>query len=467
MEQSTPERVTVADLMAIPFFEGESPEATEWIASQMHVRRYEAGDTFVQEGEAATEFQIILEGEIHFRRSGAFDGLFVVTAGQAIGILPFSRMKQWLGRGWAVKPVRIACMDAGHLRELIYRAPLLAQRLVSAMMDRNREMTRMEERSNRLLALGKLSAGLAHELNNPASAAVRSSARLREVLNERRKYAVAMRSDVIPGAAREIVSDLTQRIEECTTTPGAIDVLERESLESDLADWLEDHGVPAALASELVDSGITAEQLQPLATLLPSSTLTIGLRLLVTDHQILCLSRELEEAARRISDLVQAVKSYSYMDQSPVDEIDVGQGIDITLRMFQHQLKHGVQVSRQFAKDLPKIRANGSALNQIWTNLIDNALDAMQELPTDQPKRLSIETRAEPEGILVEITDNGPGMPPEVQNRIFEPFYTTKPVGEGTGLGLDIVQRIVRTHKGSIRVESIPGRTVFQVRLPL
>ncbi len=145
------------------------------------------------------------------------------------------------------------------------------------------------------------------------------------------------------------------------------------------------------------------------------------------------------------------------MDQSPVAEVDIGQGIDVTLRMFQHQLKHGVRVERQFDRNLPRIRANGSALNQIWTNLIDNALASMESLPPDTPKVLSIKTCAEPDGVLVEIADTGPGIPAEVQNRMFEPFFTTKPVGEGTGLGLDIVQRIVRSHKGSIRVESVPG----------
>ena len=201
--------------------------------------------------------------------------------------------------------------------------------------------------------------------------------------------------------------------------------------------------------------------------LVPSDTLELGLRILVADHELLCLTREVEEASRRISDLVQAIKSYSYMDQSPVAEVDVEQGIDITLRMFQHQLKHGVEVSRQFAPNLPRIRANGSALNQIWTNLIDNALDAMASLPAGQPRMLAVKTCSEPDGILVEIADNGPGIPADLTTRIFEPFFTTKPVGEGTGLGLDIVHRIVRSHKGSIRVDSRPGHTVFQVRLPL
>jgi signal transduction histidine kinase len=191
-----------------------------------------------------------------------------------------------------------------------------------------------------------------------------------------------------------------------------------------------------------------------------------GLRILAYDHQILCLTREIEEASRRISDLVQAVKSYSYMDQTPLSEVDVENGIDVTLRMFQHQLKHGIEVRRQFAKDIPKIPANGGELNQIWTNLIDNAIGAMKSQSNGE-KILTVRTALEPEGVLVEFTDNGPGIPAEIRGRIFEPFFTTKPVGEGTGLGLDIVQRIVRQHQGTIRVESQPGRTAFQVRLPL
>jgi len=153
------------------------------------------------------------------------------------------------------------------------------------------------------------------------------------------------------------------------------------------------------------------------------------------------------------------------MDQTPLSEVDVEQGIDVTLRMFQHQLKHGIQVEREFDGHLPKVPANGSELNQIWTNLIDNAIDAVATLPTGE-RVLKIRTAAEPEFVLVEVVDNGPGVPPEIQGKIFDPFFTTKPVGEGTGLVLDIVQRIIRAHQGLIRLESRPGRTAFQVRLP-
>ena len=466
MLETNAQQATADELMHLPLFADESPEAIEWIARQMTVRSIEAGDVITREGEPITEFQVILEGEIHFRRDADPSAAMVASAGQPIGVLPFSRLKTSIGRVWAVRFTRLAAMDASHLRELVYRAPILAQRLVSQMTDRTREATRVAERSNRLLALGKLAAGLAHELNNPASAAVRSSARLREVINERRAIALALRGQETPEGALHVMTDLSQGIAECASTPGARDELERADLESDLSDWLETVGVPGELASELVDAGITSARIAPLVPLVTTEALTLGLRILVADHQILCLTRELEESSRRISDLVQSIKSYSYMDQSPVAEVAVEEGIDVTLRMFQHQLKHGVQVSREFAKDPPRIRANGSALNQIWTNLIDNALDAMESLVPGQPKRLLVRTCVEPDGILVEIGDNGPGIPPEVQSRIFDPFFTTKPIGEGTGLGLDIVQRIVRNHKGSIRVESKPGRTVFQVRLP-
>jgi signal transduction histidine kinase len=466
MPEISSEKVTAEDLLALPLFEGESMEAVQWIASNMEMRRYNSGDVIVREGEPAREFVVILEGEIHFRRTGS-DATLVAPQGHPTGMLPFSRAKVWRGRGWAARPLKVAVMDSSLLRELVYRAPVLAQRLVAEMTDRTRETTRMEESSNRLLALGKLAAGLAHELNNPASAAVRSSARLRNVLNQRRKCVLALRGEALPEGARQIMSEIGDTLSECSETPGSMDALERADLESDVADWLESAGAPGELASPLVDARVGIERLRPLVSLVPKHVLTLALQVLVADHEILCLTRELEEASRRISDIVQAVKSYSYMDQSPVAEVDVERGIDVTLRMFQHRLKQGVQVQRQFAGDLPKIRADGSALNQVWTNLIDNALHAIEAKPAGEVKELTIRTCAEPNGILVEIGDNGGGIPEDVRSRIFDPFFTTKAVGEGTGLGLDIVQRIVRGHRGSIRVESAPGRTVFQVRLPV
>jgi signal transduction histidine kinase len=466
MPEVISEKVAAEELLKLPLLDGESREAVEWIADHMEVRRFAAGETIIQEGDSAREFIIVLEGSVLFRRVGV-DEVYEALPGQATGILPFSRMKTWAGRGWAPEDLRIGVMDVSHHREMVYRAPVLAQRLVSQMTDRAREFTRMEEGNNRLLALGRLAAGLAHELNNPASAAVRSSVRLRDVLNEKRKWALALRGAVIPQKAAAIITELSEFIGECAPAHGSLDTIERSDRESDMADWLDASGLPCELASGLVDADITVDRLRPLANLASGDVFAMGLRILVADHEIICLTRELEEASRRMSDLVQAVKSYSYMDQSPIAEVDIEQGIDVTLRMFQHQLKQSIQLTRRFSGNLPRIHANGSALNQIWTNLIDNAICALESLPNGEPKTLSIRTCRESGAVLVEVADNGPGIPPEVKNRIFEPFFTTKPVGVGTGLGLDIVQRIVRNHKGSIRVDSAPGRTVFQVRLPL
>jgi signal transduction histidine kinase len=284
-------------------------------------------------------------------------------------------------------------------------------------------------------------------------------------LVERRKVAIKMRTEVIPPEAHAVMTDLGQAIAECENPLSSLDELERADMETDFSDWLESHGAKGALASDLLSAGITSQQLEPLTKTIHGDQFTRGLQLLIADHQILCLSREIEDSVRRISELIQAVKSYSYMDQSPYAEVDVESGIDVTLRMFQYQLKHGVEVKKDFAANLPRIQANGSELNQVWTNMIDNAIHSMRS--NGGPRILQIRTALEPSGVMVEIGDNGPGIPPEIQGKIFDPFFTTKKVGEGTGLGLDIVQRIVRKHKGTIRVESAPGRTVFQVRFPL
>ena len=456
----------VEELLRLAIFDGESREAVEWMASQMEVRRYESGQEIFHEGGESNEFVIILEGEMHLRPTG-YDSILIAPAGQATGMLPFSRMKTWGANGWAAQPTRIAAMPSSHHRELIYRAPVLAQRLVNEMTDRARMFTRMEEGSNRLLALGKLAAGLAHELNNPASAAVRSSARMRELLAERRRHVLFMRTQSLSPRAVEIMNEISDSLTGCDSTPGDMSALDRSDREADLAEWLESHGVTGELAAGLVDARLGIDRISPLVPLVSSEILTHGLHVLAADYEVHCLIRELEEASRRISDLVQAVKSYSYMDQSPIAQVDIEKGIDVTLRMFQHQLKQGIEVKRDFASNLPRVRANGSELNQVWTNLIDNSLDALESVPKDQPRILTVCAHTEHGGIVVEIGDNGPGIPPDVQNRIFEPFFTTKDVGEGTGLGLDIVQRIVRKHKGSIRVDSKPGRTVFQVRLPV
>jgi signal transduction histidine kinase len=459
--------LTAEELSQIPLFADDDRAALEWLATHFQIVCYESGEVIFQEGSPAKDFIVVLEGEMHFRRPyDPYAPVFIRSAGHPTGVLPFSRIKTFGGRGSAVGRTRIAIMPASELRELVYRAPNLAQKLVGEMTDRTREMARTEERSAKMLALGKLSAGLAHELNNPASAALRSASMLREALNSRRIEAIAMRGHVLAPEAQVLIAKLSDSISDCGDGTEKFDALQRSDLESELSDWLRERDFPEDLAGDLVDAGIHGRDLQPLTKLLTHEDCIHGMWLLVYDHRILCLTREIEEASRRISDLVQAVKSYSYMDKTPISEVDVERGIDVTLRMFQHQLKHGFEVKRQFAGNLPKIPANGSELNQIWTNLIDNAISAMNS-HSNGDKILTVRTVLEPDDVLVEFIDNGPGIPQEIRGKIFEPFFTTKPVGEGTGLGLDIVQRIVRTHQGNIHLDSRPGYTSFKIRLPL
>jgi len=246
--------------------------------------------------------------------------------------------------------------------------------------------------------------------------------------------------------------------------PEPIDSLERSDREEALAQWLESRGVENAwdCALALVGAGLDSAALTPLAEALPPEAFRAAAMRIAASSALLRLVAEIENSATRVSELVRAIKEYSYMDQGPEQEIDIHQGLENTLLMLKHQLKHGVNVVRDYDRALPKIHARGSELNQVWTNLIDNAIDAM-----NGNGELRIRTSRELDYLLVEIRDNGAGIPPEIQSRIFEPFFTTKGIGEGTGLGLEMVYRIIRNHHGEITVASKPGDTRFEVRLPL
>ncbi|BDC47813.1 sensor histidine kinase [Bryobacterales bacterium F-183] len=462
-------RPTAEELASLPIMEGEDPAAIAWLAERFQIHCFETGDIIAEMNSAADELWLVLDGEVHFRvPEDPYAALFIRTKGQATGKLPFSRIKNVLARGTAVQPTRLAAMPDSELRELVYRAPLFAERLVQEMIDRTRDFARLGERSSKLQALGKMAAGLAHEINNPASAAVRSAALLREALDIRRTIGIELRSQPLDPQTGRDITDLADRIAGCDPPP-EMDALDRADLESDFGDWLDQYGSTSEYAGDLIDAGITMDDLKPLAGKLDRENFARVLRILAADRQIHCLTSEIEDGLRRISELVKAMKSYSYMDRGALTEVEIEPGIEVTLRLFQHKLKDAkIQLEKHFAGNLPKIPGNGSELNQVWTNLIDNAISALKEHPTPgKPQRIEVRTSLEPGYVLVEVADNGPGIPAELQGRIFEPFFTTKKVGEGTGLGLDIVRRILQNHKAQIRLESAPGRTVFQVRIPL
>ena len=345
---------------------------------------------------------------------------------------------------------------------MLRRLPELGPRLVGIMADRVRENTRADQQRDKLMALGKLSAGLAHELNNPAAAARRAAADLRLAFESARNARLHLDGRGISTEEHVYLAKM-----ECDWAKNhptvALDSLDRSDRVDEITNWLEKHRVPEPwnLAASLVDASCDIATLEELAARFNAEALVDVLNRLTAAFTIARLTDEVENSTARISELVRAIKEYSWMDQAPETEVDVHGGIESTLIMLGYRLKQGVNVTRQYDRNAPRVCASGSELNQVWTNLIDNAIDAM-----NGKGELRIRTASEYDRVLVEIGDNGPGIPPEIRDQIFDPFFTTKPVGEGTGLGLDTVWRIVQKHRGEIRVESQPGDTRFQVRLP-
>ncbi len=331
-------------------------------------------------------------------------------------------------------------------------------------------LTRLQEMQNQLImqekmaSLGKLSAGMAHELNNPAAAAQRSAAHLQSMFRRLQNTLLQIGEFDLGEQQWEQISKLDQLVRERTKRPVGLNAVEGSDRESELEEWLSGHGLDNAweIAPTLVELGYGREELQALVENFPGRQFPVVIDWLSSAHAIGSLLSELSLGTGRISEIVKALKTYSYMDQAPVQSVDVREGLDNTLIILQNKLKGGIVVHREYAADLPSIEAYGSELNQVWTNIIDNAIDAMAGRGT-----LVLRTRTEDSWVVVEIEDDGPGIPEEIQNKIFDPFFTTKPPGEGTGLGLNISHNlIVQKHQGQISVSSAPGKTRFTVRLP-
>ncbi|MBI1879773.1 MAG: GHKL domain-containing protein, partial [Chloroflexi bacterium] len=323
----------------------------------------------------------------------------------------------------------------------------------------------MLRQSEKLATLGKLSAGMAHELNNPTSAAQRGVEQIRSAFERHLSAHLALDAATLSTTQAAALRGLFWVIRTCKDRMSALDAITRSDREAELEQWLEDNGVEDTweLAPALVTMGYSADELAQMGTNFTAKQVPAVLTWLVTGFTIFNILDEIGEGTGRISEIVKALKAYTYLDQAPVQNVDLHTGLENTLVMLRSRLKQGVIVHRQYAQDLPPIEAYGSELNQVWTNIIDNAIAAM-----NGQGEITLHTRREGNWVLVEITDTGPGIPKEIQSHIFDPFFTTKPPGEGTGLGLNISHNIiVQKHKGEISVTSQPGMTCFQVKLPL
>jgi signal transduction histidine kinase len=362
----------------------------------------------------------------------------------------------------AITDARVLRFPAALFPELIQKMPELTHRLVGLMADRIRETTRIEQQRDRLASLGKLSAGLAHELNNPASAAKRAASQLRDALKRIKNASHELgRRELRPAQKAEIESLEASVVKSDEIPPDALTI---SDLEGQIDSLLRSHGQNDLwqLAADLAHKNVKPAALESLFATLDAQTARAALVRIAAWIEVISLLNEIESGTSRISDLVRAIKEYTYMDQTPLQNVDIAKSLETTLTIMNHKLKHGIVVKRDYGKVPLLVNSFGSELNQVWTNLIDNAIGAMKG-----EGELRIRTYQEDNCVVVEIADNGPGIPADVKPHIFEPFFTTKGVGEGTGLGLDTVQRLVNKHRGNIEVTSKPGDTRFQVWLPL
>jgi signal transduction histidine kinase len=455
--------VEKSELRRVPAFADLPDDQIAWFISQSQELHYKAGETYSRQGDPADSMFVILEGQIEMH--GDLGGETIVISlkgGDVTGALPFSRMKQFTVTGRTITDSRVLQFPAALFPELVQKMPELTKRLVGLMSDRIRETTRIEQQRDRLAGLGKLSAGLAHELNNPASAAKRATSQLRDVLKKIKEASLELgRRDLTPAQKSEIVELETSLIQRDEPPPDALTV---SDLEEQLDSLLRSHGQNDLwqLAADLARRNAKPELLESLFAALDADTARAALVRISASLEIASLLNEIESSTSRISDLVRAIKEYTYMDQSPVQNVDIAKSLETTLTILNHKLKRGVTVQRDYGSIPLLVNSFGSELNQVWTNIIDNAIDAM-----GGKGELRIRTYRDDPCVVVEIGDNGPGISQEIEPHIFEPFFTTKGVGEGTGLGLDTVQRIVKKHRGSIQVTSKPGDTRFQVWLPL
>ena len=442
-------------------------EVVEELPKYGEVLELSDGAVLFREGDRDYPFYAVLDGRVRItKRIGAeLQTLAIHHRGEFAGEISMLPGGPAIATGTALGPARVVRIGNAEFRHFAGSDAPLARVVLSAMAARSKDVEAQSRQQDKLVALGRLSAGLAHELNNPAAAAKRAAQMLRDALEDLRVQSI--RYDCRFSAEQR---ELLQRIEAELRSPenvsALLDAVERSDREEELAAWLAAHDLPDAweLAPTLTEAGFTTACLDSMAAGLHGPALAGAIGWLEKSLRAANLAAELHSATSRISELVAAMKEYTYMDRGDLQDTDVHRGLESTLVMFTPRLKKSaVKVERRYATDLPVLCAHPGELNQVWTNLIDNALDAMDDRGT-----LTIATRREVDGIAVEIGDTGPGIPPEIRARIFEPFFTTKAVGKGTGLGLDIVYRIVRArHGGSVQVTSVPGDTRFEVRLPL
>jgi signal transduction histidine kinase len=444
---------------------GAPREELEWLAGHGTLRRMEVGEAVSTQGAPVEGMFVVLSGRstIFIDRGSGPRKLAEWGAGDVTGLLPYSRLVNSPGRSIIQEPSDMLVVPREHVAALARECPALTAILVHRMVDRAREFTSNELHDEKMISLGRLSAGLAHELNNPASAIERSAALLGNRVDDVEQATRVLCESGLTEAQFDAIDAVRTA---CAAAPeqGVRSPIEHAEREEAITDWLADRGLDTAVAESLAETAVATGTLDRLAAAVDGPALGAAVRWASAGCSVRRLASEIQDAATRIAGLVLAVKGFTHMDQGvSAGPVDVSQGLGNTVAVLKSKARgKSVAVSVRVEPDLPRVRGYAGELNQIWGNLIDNALDAVPE-----SGRVEVVAGRESGKVVVRIADNGPGIPAEIRERIFDPFFTTKPAGLGTGLGLDIVRRLVQHNEGEISVESQPGRTQFQVTLPV
>jgi signal transduction histidine kinase len=466
------ERLSAGALRELFLFEKLSEEQLAWLAERGEVRSYPAGVAVYTAGEPATRLFVLLDGTLSMLVRGGGTEIEVIRtdyrgayAGAFFAYLDLPSARSYSGTVRAVTACRFWELPATDFAWAMREWFPMATHMLEGFAVQGTATQELVSTRERLVALGSVTAGLTHELNNPATASVRATATLNERLAGLWDGLAALTHGKVAADQLATLIDLVRQAHSHRAEQAPLSPLQASDREDELEGWLEDHGVAGGwdLTPPLVAAGVDAAWLERIAANVPAALLPPAVSVLAATCEAESLLDELTDAAGRISKLIAAAKQYTQMDRSPLQLIDVHDGLESTLTMLTHKLGMGIDVIRDYDRSLPKLPAYAGELNQVWTNLIHNAIDAM-----DGHGTLTVRTRREGDRVLVEIGDTGPGIPEQVRGRIFEPFFTTKPVGKGTGLGLDICWRVVvQRHHGDLRVTSAPGDTRFQALLPM
>lgn len=461
-------QVLLDTLGQMPLFAHLPDEQLQWLSEQGTEIQLRKGELIACQGDPPDGFYIILDGKTEWTRKVGQQEVHVVNleAGTVFAELILLLDQPYPTSGRALTAVRLYKLTKDAFFYMLSRCPSIQREILKISAQRSQLHESVSQQHAKLISLGTMAAGLAHELNNPAAAVRRSSKGLHEIFRTLSNRTFQLNQWQMTPAQQAFIANLPLQVTERASRQSRLDPLLESDRSDEIADWLNAHNVTDGwkLAPTLVEAGLDSDWLTQLAARVPAGSLGDVLSWLEAAITGEGLISEIEQSSTRISELVTVVKKYSYMDQAPSQWVDVHEGIENTLKILEHKLKGGsIVVTREYDESLPAIWAFGSELNQVWTNLIDNAIDAL-----DGSGQIWIRTSQESDRVLVEIADNGRGIPSDIQPRIFEPFFTTKGTGEGTGLGLDISRRIVAgQHKGDIRVTSKPGDTLVAVRLPL